>query len=287
MKHKSRVLYTLIEEHYNAAASNASKYQLARRRHPLLVSRCQAFEQRNKKWLHIEPMRRIMALICMPGHICIAIFEGMQLLPILQGIIFAHESMPESKQFWMSFLAIGILFISSLLAGFCLDRIRISDDLIVPGKRKISVGWTLCFLLLALIYIGVISLLIQELTRQNPDFSALNILILFAVLELAVGGMAATGYTYTIIYLQNQLNKRAVRKNEYRTRYYAEQSDRSFRHYCRAIALYNAVQNTSIRPQDTPAISEAISYHQGFFCPPEFNTVTILDDGQEEDEDSM
>jgi hypothetical protein len=281
MQRNNLILYTHIEKHYTTAAVYAARYQFAKRQHPLLKRELYLFRKRNKEYLEMNAMQKTVILLCIPFHFGTAIFEAMQLVPILQGLIFLQENITASAQFWLSVLAVCTMIGGSLLAGYCFHKITVYDDPVVPGQRTWSTGWLVGCIMLALIYIGTIFWLVRGAAQQDSTFTILYILVLLAILELVLSIGAVTGYTYISTYLGYQVTKKSLNNNWSNIYRYSGECAKAFRYYCAKITLYNSQNSTNLVSIDTPNIAEAISFHEGFFRPPE---ITSGDDGPDEDD---
>lgn len=259
--------YADVIQHFNDASAFATRYQQAGRRYPLLHRALQHFIQHVATLLKLPAIDKLVFVVSVPLHLATAIFEAVQLSPILEGIVFGQDAHTPFEQRVLASLTICTLLGSSLLAGYCFSKISNRKDAVVPGKHHLSVGWLSAGIILALLYVGSISWVIYKTTAEDATYDTLYFLVLISVMEIALSAAAVVGYTILWQFGQVQWMKFKFEQAEQQMYHFTEKCAQSFRYYRLSLALYNSQQNQNIPCIDTPAIAEAISFHEGHFRP--------------------
>lgn len=259
-----KIYYPEVLKHFNSASTAAAQYQQARDTYPEQQQQYTQFHDENVELLYMNASKRTVMVLMAPMHLGAAVFEGMQLTPMLEGIVFGTGMHSTADQFLLSVLTVSTLFGASLLAGYCFYEVNFRSDAVVPGRNKFGLPWLMGGLALSLIYVGSILWLAYETAGVSKEFNKLYFLGAVATIEIALSAAAIVGYTYlfTVIRLRD-LNKTA-KQTKHQIYEQAEICAREFRFYRLALDLYNQQQNLNLACVDTPAIAEAISFHEGF-----------------------
>lgn len=267
MAKQTQTSYADVIQHFNDASKYATKYQQASRRYPEVYYARQQFWENTSGLLGMLPLDKTVMFAVVPLHLGTAIFEAKQLTPIIEGIVFGQGAHAQTDQGFLAFLTICTLLGSSLLAGYCFFKVSNKKDEVVPGRRHLSLGWLFGGLLLSLLYVGCIMWVIFKTVGVGEQFDVLYFLAPIALIEIGLSAAAVVGYTLLILHFQGWWLHRKYVQTERAMYRYTEKCALSFRYYRIGLSLYNAQQNLNLPCIDTPAIAEAISFHEGFLKP--------------------
>lgn len=267
MAKNKETTYADVIQHFNDASRFATLYQQASRQYPILHQKIQYFKEQVARMLHLPSIDKTVLTAAVPLHMATAVFEAMQLTPLLQGIVFGNAAHTAADQEMLAMLTICTLLGSSLLAGYCFYNVSNEKDAVVPGRRHLSLGWLLGGLILSLLYVGSILWVVMKTTGVKTEFDVFYFLGLIAAIEVGLSAAAVVGYTIIFQYIQFSFMQGKLEKMEESMYRNAEKCALSFRYYRHSLILYNHQQNQNLPIVDTPAIAEAISFHEGYHKP--------------------
>jgi hypothetical protein len=253
-----------VLKHFNEAAKHASQFQKAQHDYPSHVDDKHRFEVSNRSLLSMPATDKMVLLAVVPLHFGTAIFEAVLLMPILLGVLFWQSTHSYSQQVLLATLLVCTLLGASLIAGFCFQRLNVQKDMVVPGRRKIPYNWLLAGILMSFLYVSVVLWVVSEAGEVDAKFEMFYLLGLIALIEVALSIAAVIGYTLLIQRTRHIIKAWRCRRTALKLYYHAENCALSFRYYKMSLSLYNQQETLNLPAVDSPAILEAIDFHEGY-----------------------